>query len=158
MTRRADVSDDHWTSLVRTGPAIARAVSHAAGSAGQSEAELDAYVREVSDAAAAHDRTTLLGELILDVSTALATGIAAAPEDPYTAGLEEARRAGAILAVAVEPEEADAIRAWYRDGARAVALARREGGFLGVGGEEVSSWERDALAEIADGLGVTPSR
>jgi hypothetical protein len=68
-------------------------------------------------------------------------------------GLEAARHAGAILEVAADPADAAAIRAWLLSAARAVAEASREGGVLGLGGEQVSTHERETIAAIADALG-----
>ena len=51
------------------------------------------------------------------------------------------------------PEEADAFKGFVRDVAQATARARKEGGFLGVGGKEISPEEQAALNEIETVLG-----
>jgi hypothetical protein len=153
LTSKADISLGNWAALVDAAPAIARAVSASAGRAGQSVGELDAFVQFVSDAAVDGGGPGLLDQLVADVSGRLAAGIPPVSGDVYADGLELARRAGAIVAVELEPEEATAVRAWYLASARRVAEAAREGGLLGIGASEVSAWERETLQAIADALG-----
>jgi hypothetical protein len=154
VSTKADVSAANWAVLVHAAPSIARAVSAAAGSTGQSEQELDAFVQFVSNSGGAHDDPSVLGQLVADVNTLLTTGVPPVSGDAHMEGVEQARRAGAIVAVELEPAEADAIRAWYLAGAQAVAAAAREGGVLGIGAVDVSPWERDIIRSIADALGV----
>jgi hypothetical protein len=153
MTTKADISPGNWAALVSAAPAIARAVSASSGSTGQSEGELDAFVQFVSDAAVSAGDQDVLGQLVGDISNILAVGVDSVGGDAYMEGLEQARRAGAILAVELDPAEAAAVRAWYLDAARRVAEAAREGGVLGIGATDVSTWERETLQSIADALG-----
>jgi hypothetical protein len=74
-------------------------------------------------------------------------------DDPFTDGLEVARKAGAVLAVTADPADAEAVIAWYLAGADAVAQAAKEGGLLGMGGEQVSTWEIETIGSIRDALG-----
>jgi hypothetical protein len=46
------------------------------------------------------------------------------------------------------------LRVWLYELANAVAQAASEGGFLGMGGEQVNAKERAILASIAQALGV----
>lgn len=154
MTAKSDVSPGNWIALVSAGPAIARAVSASAGSTVRSEAELDAYVQFVSDAAIGASGEDLLGQLVADVANLLAVGVDPVSGDAYAEGLEQARRAGAILAVELEPGEATAIRGWYLAAASRVVQAAREGGVLGIGASDVSTWERETIQSIADALGA----
>jgi hypothetical protein len=154
MTTKSDVSPGNWAALVSAGPAIARAVSASAGSTDRSEAELDAYVQFVSDAATGASGDDLLGQLVEDISNLLAVGVAPVSGDAFAEGLEQSRRAGAILAVELEPGEATAIRGWYLAAASRVAQAAREGGILGIGSTDVSTWERETIQSIADALGA----
>lgn len=153
MTTKSDISPGNWAALVSAGPAIARAVSASSGSASQSERELDAFVQYVSGAAVAADGESVLAALVTDVGNLLAVGVEPVAGDAYTEGLEQARRAGAIVAVELEPEEADAVRTWYLDAARRVAAAASDGGVLGIGSKDVSTWERETIQSIADALG-----
>jgi hypothetical protein len=154
MTTKADITPANWAALVDAAPAIARAVSAAAGPTSRTEHELDAFVQFVSDAGTQGGAGGLLDQLVADVAARLATGVETPTGDAYMDGLEQARRAGAVLAVEVEPEEAIAVRAWYLEAGRRVAAAAREGGVLGIGGKDVSAWERDTARAIADALGA----
>ncbi len=153
MTTKAEISPGNWAALVSAGPAIARAVSASAGSMGTSETELDAYIQFVSDAAIGSSDESILGRLVADIANLLAVGVDPVSGDAYTEGIEQARRAGAILAVELEPGEATAIRGWYLAAAGRVAQAAREGGILGIGSSDMSTWERETIASIADALG-----
>ncbi len=154
MTTKADLTPGNWAALVDAAPAIARAVAASAGGESQSVAELDAFVQFVSEAADETGRDSVVDQLVGDVRGRLATGVEPASGDAITDGLELARRAGAIIAVELEPAEATAVRAWYVAAARRVASAAREGGVLGIGSTELSSWERDTLKAVSDALGA----
>lgn len=158
MTGRTDFTTEQWLTLLDAGPAIARAVASAAGSRGQTEHELDAFVDIVQDAASSESGDALLGELITELSQRLASGsVPPASADPYYEGIETARRAGAILSVVAEPAQAEAIRNWLMRVADQVARSAREGGLLGLGGDDVSRPEQDAISEIAYALGAEPT-
>jgi hypothetical protein len=101
---------------VNAAPAIARAVSASAGSAGQSEAELDAFIKFVSESDADADSTSVFGQFVVDVGALLATGVEPVSGDAFADGLAAARRAGDIVAVELEPAEGEAIRGWYLEG------------------------------------------
>jgi hypothetical protein len=53
------------------------------------------------------------------------------------------------------PAEADSYKAWLTSVATKVAHASKEGGFLGIGGTEVSGDEQEALKQLADILGMS---
>ena len=155
MAREA-FTDDQWRQLQEAGPAIARAVAAAAGSTGQTEAELEAFLRLVDRTQTESTDSGLLGQLISEVHTLLAAGSLAQPtDDAITDGIHAARRAGAVLAVVADEDDARAVRLWLLDVARTVAQAAREGGILGLGAQEVSGPERETIAAISDALGVS---
>ena len=58
----------------------------------------------------------------------------------------------ALLEQKASAEEVDAYKGFVRAVADAVAHAHKEGGFLGVGGKEVSAEEQTALDEIEAAL------
>lgn len=154
MSTKDDLSATNWAALVAAAPAIARAVSASSGSSRQSASELHAFVEFVSDAAAGAGTDDILGQLVSGVGSLLAVGVEPVSGDAFMDGLEQARRAGAILAVELEPGEAQAVRAWYLAAAQAVAAAAREGGVLGIGATDLSKWERQTIQSIADALGA----
>ena len=154
MTDRQAFTQEQWLALVEAAPAIARAVASTAGSAGQSESELGAFIQLVEQAAA-DAPIGLLGAVVGDTYGRLAGGLPAPDRsDLYMAGIEAARRAGAILDVQADPSEAARVRAWYLSVAQRVAEVSREGGVLGICGEKVSNFEREAIKAIADALGA----
>lgn len=68
--------------------------------------------------------------------------------DFETFATERVREAVQILQAKASTDELNAYRRLVLDVARAVAVAHREGGFLGIGGEQVSESEQAALEEI----------
>jgi hypothetical protein len=52
------------------------------------------------------------------------------------------------------PAEAESYKAWLTSVAARVAQASKEGGFLGIGGTQVSAEEQDALKQLAEVLGT----
>lgn len=155
MSARTDFTTAQWAALIEAGPAIALAVASAAGSAGQSETELAAFIELVGRTTAeAAPEESLLGRVVADIQGRLAAGWRPTGTEPYMDGLEAARKAGAILGVAADPADAAAIRGWLLTAARTVAEATREGGVLGVGGAQVSVHERETIQAIADALGA----
>jgi hypothetical protein len=74
-------------------------------------------------------------------------------DDAIPTGIQAAREAGAILAVHSNEDEARILRQWLLQVAHTVAAAARDGGLLGIGGQDLSDRERDTMAEISDGLG-----
>jgi hypothetical protein len=68
--------------------------------------------------------------------------------------LDELHAANDILNAKATPKEAAAFRVWLVTAAQASADAAGEGGFLGIGAEQVSQREHDMIARIAKELGV----
>ena len=67
------------------------------------------------------------------------------------------RDAIAILEAKSTPAETDAYKVFVMTVAQAVASAHKEGGFLGIGGKQVSDAENQALDEISSALGAPPA-
>jgi hypothetical protein len=70
---------------------------------------------------------------------------------------ERLREAMRILEAKATQEEVDAYKTFVMTVAQTVARAHKEGGFLGIGGKEVSDAENQALDEISASLGSPPS-
>ena len=68
--------------------------------------------------------------------------------------LAKVSEANSLLNAKATPSEASEYRAWVMETAEATAKAAKEGGFLGIGGVEVSEDEQAALDEIRSALGV----
>jgi hypothetical protein len=69
-------------------------------------------------------------------------------EELRTAGLEKIREAIELLSSKATPDEVDGYKQFIVDLAERAAHAHKEGGFLGIGGKEVSDAEQQALDEI----------
>ena len=67
------------------------------------------------------------------------------------------RDAMAILSAKATAEEIDDYKRFVMAVAQAVASAHKEGGFLGIGGTEISDAENQALDEISVALGSPPA-
>ena len=78
----------------------------------------------------------------------------AKPGDAVQRSLENLREVSAILA-AKAPGDAPAFKAWLSSISHKVAEASSEGGFLGIGGVQVSDAEKATLADIAKALGTS---
>jgi hypothetical protein len=70
---------------------------------------------------------------------------------------ERLREAMLILAAKATPEEIDAYKTFVMTVAQAAAAAHKEGGFLGIGGKQISDAENQALDEISTALGSPPA-
>ena len=150
-----DFSDHQWQRLVEAGPQIALAVAASSGSSAQSVSELDAFLRLVEETADDSDEGGLLGRLAGDTRSKIASGMLRGnTDDAIPDGIHAAREAGAILAVQADEQEVRVLRQWLLRVAHTVASAARDGGVLGLGGEDLSQVERETMAEIADGLGA----
>jgi hypothetical protein len=67
------------------------------------------------------------------------------------------RAAMAILEAKATPEEIDGYKTFVMTVAQAAAGAHKEGGFLGIGGKEISEAEDKALDELSSTLGAPPA-
>jgi hypothetical protein len=73
--------------------------------------------------------------------------------DPRELILGELREANRIVTEKATPEEATSYRGWVLESARNAAEAAKEGGFFGIGAEQVSEGERQILAKLEEMLG-----
>jgi hypothetical protein len=80
------------------------------------------------------------------------------PTDAATAGqqiLDELTAVTTLVAAKATPEETDAYRGWLVTTAQAAADAAKEGGFMGIGAEQVSQGERDMLERVRAAVGLS---
>lgn len=59
-----------------------------------------------------------------------------------------------LLAEKSNAQETAEYKAWAMSVAENVAIAAKEGGFLGIGGERISVGEKELFAEVAEALGT----
>jgi hypothetical protein len=151
MTKKADFNAEEWSSVVE-GPLLAglRVVTaHRGGTIRESLAMGQVY----KQARERHGESELLDELVasppaLDQERVRAAG------DVAKAVTERLGEAVGILQQKATPAEVDAYRNFVMDVAEAAAKAHKEGGFIGIGGKQVSESEQAALDEIEATLGT----
>jgi hypothetical protein len=142
---KASFSADEWT-VVTEAPLLAGARVAAAERGGTLRERL--AIRRVYAAA-----RELRGEsALLDELVASSPSMRAAAE-PAAASNERLRAALAILERKATAEDVDAYKGFVLAVVQTVAEALREGGFAGIGGEEVTKREQAALDEIGALLG-----
>ena len=151
MTTKADFNAEEWSTVVE-GPLLAGMRVITADRGGTLRESL-AMGQVYADARKRHGESELLDELIasppaLDAERARTAGDVGAA---MTERLHEALR---ILEQKASPEEVDAYKRFTVDVAEAAAKAHKEGGFIGIGGKQVSESEQTALDEIGATLGT----
>lgn len=153
MTQKADFNAEEW-SLVLEGPPIAALLVISADRGGTIRESLSigkAYAAEREN----HGSSELLDAIVSDRPT-LDPKAFQSPGEIATVGM--ARLRGALETVEAKGTsiEADDYRRFVYALADRVARSHKEGGFLGIGGKEISDAERNALETVASTLGYTP--
>ena len=152
MTGKADFNADEWSTVVE-GPMLAGLRVVTAGRGGtirESLAMGQTYAKARQD----QGNSELLDALVssppaLDAERARAQG-----GDIAQLSGERLRQAVDLLEAKATPDEVDAYKRFVLSVARAAAEAHKEGGFLGVGGKQVSAEEQAAIDDISATLGL----
>lgn len=158
MTTKTDYTDEEWALLLRA-PIVAGMAISIADPGGPIE-----MTKEVMATLRAVTAPEPQDELVTSVSREI-TALAQQRKNPAgdfkpkgpTPGeqvLDEIRRVQEVLAAKATPEEAKAFGTWLMAVARQAAESAKEGGFMGFGGELVSSGEQEMLSRLAAALGV----
>jgi hypothetical protein len=162
MTKKADFAAEEWNEL-RAVPAIVSAAVSSADPSGLFGALKEAAggTRGMIESLKAAQSVELAAELLSDRS------FPGLPDPKELTGegsrngqmanlrrnaIAKAQSAVAMLGSKATPEEASAYRGMLIRVAEAVASAAKEGGFLGLGGERVSTAEQDFLDELKGSL------
>jgi hypothetical protein len=161
MTSRADFTDEEWARLGRA-PLVAAAAISLADPGGPVEAvkESSAAFKTLLEAA----REGGFGDFVQSVARDVAAKTERR-ENPLagfkpTRGreleeiLDELRGVYALLLEKAAPEDVDDFREWIRMASQRAALAAKEGGFLGIGGQRVSEREQQMLETLGEIFGV----
>jgi hypothetical protein len=165
MANKQSFTPDEWTKVLESVMLAGVAVSAAepsglwgtlkegfASSSEIAKAQLDPGTNELIKAAIADLETS---EGRASVQEALRKGFTGAkPADAVQRSLANLREVSTILA-AKAPGDAPAFKAWLTGIGRKVAEASSEGGFLGIGGMQVSDAEKATLGDIAKALGTS---
>jgi len=145
MTKKADFNADEWSKVVE-GPVLAGMKVIAADRGGTIRESL-AMGKVYNAARQQHGGSELLDALVAS-PPALDPARVRSAGDIGQASSEGLREALRLLEQKASPEEVEAYKGFVRDVAGTTARAHKEGGFLGVGGKEVSPEEQAALDEI----------
>jgi hypothetical protein len=146
MTKKADFNADEWSTIAE-GPLLAgmRVITATrGGTIRESLAMGQTYAR----ARQQQGESELLDDLVAAPPSVDPNRIRSAG-DLGSASSERLREALRLLEEKATPAEVDAYKRFVLTAAEAAANAHKEGGFMGVGGKQVSDEEQAALDDIA---------
>jgi hypothetical protein len=155
MTQKADFNAEEWTSVVN-GPLYAGMRVISAGRGGRLRESL-AMGRVYQEAREHHGESELLDELVKSPPAIDPDQLREAGGDLAVVTSQQLRDAMGILEAKSTPADVDAYKTFVMRVAQAVAGAHKEGGFLGIGGKQISDAEEQALDEISAALGAAPA-
>jgi|SRR6478752_952373 len=164
MTARSDFSDEEWERLGRAPLVAAMAITLAdPGGPIETVKESNAALKTILEAA----RDGGYGDLVQAVARDVAgrarhrenpmAGFKPDPHGPVDAILDELRAVYALLLAKATREDVDGFREWLRTASQRAALAAKEGGVLGIGGERVSEREQQMLETLGEIFGAQRS-
>jgi hypothetical protein len=154
VTKKAEFNAEEWSTVVEA-PLLAGMRVVTADRGGTIRESL-AIGQVYKQARQQHGESELLDELVssppgMDQERVRAAG------DLSRASAERVREALGVLEQKASPEEVEAYKRFVLDVAEAAAKAHKEGGFIGIGGKQVSESEQAALDEIQAALETTAS-
>ena len=152
MTRKADFNAEEWTKVVN-GPVYA-GMRIIAADRGGTLRETMAMSRVYEEARKNQGASAFLDELVTSPPSLQPQQEGG---DIATATVRHLNDAMRILEAKATPQEIDAYKTFVMTVAQTVASAHKEGGFLGIGGKEISEAEDQALDEISAALGAPPA-
>lgn len=155
MTRRADFNAEEWATVV-DGPIYAALRVIAASHGGRLRESL-AMGRAYQDARVHHGNSEFLDDLVKSPPAIDADEVRHAQSNIADVATQRLRDATGIVGAKASPAETDSYKTFVMTVAQAVASAHKEGGFLGIGGTQVTDAENQALDEISTALGPPPA-
>jgi hypothetical protein len=155
MTKKADFNAEEWSKIV-DGPLYAGMRVISADRGGTLRESL-AMGRVYQEARQHHGESELLDELVKSPPAIDPDRVKEAGGDVAALTSKQLSEAVSILGQKATPGEVDAYKRFVMTLAQAVASAHKEGGFLGIGGKEISDAENQALDEISKALGAPPA-
>lgn len=154
MTKRADFNAEEWANVVN-GPLYA-GMRVVGADRGGTLRESMAMGRVYQEARQRHRESELLDDLVKSPPSLDPEKFREVGGDIAAATSQQLRGAVATLEAKATPGEVDAYKTFVMTVAQAAAGAHKEGGFLGIGGKQVSDAENQALDEISAALGTPP--
>jgi hypothetical protein len=155
VTKRADFNAEEWSTVV-DGPLYA-GLRVIAASRGGTLRESLAMGRVYQEARAHHGESELLDDLVKSPPSIDAGPGREAQGNIGALTSQHLRDAIGIVGAKATPEETDSYKKFVMTVAQAAAGAHKEGGFLGIGGKQISDAENEALDEISTALGPPPA-
>jgi hypothetical protein len=161
MTTKADFSADEWNQI-RRAPFMAGLAVVAASPSGPFGVvkEMFAVAKVLADVKAHGASNELMKTLVADLETGARDQSAPAelkgktPDQVRSYAIENCRQAASLIEKKATPEEAQGFKQWLVSVSQRVAQAAKEGGFLGIGGTQVSEQEAATLKELSTVLGL----
>ena len=144
MTKKADFNAEEWSTVVQ-GPVMAGIRVVGAGRGGTIRESL-AIGRVYGEARQKQGENELLDEIVS--SPPAAPSGAQSGDDISETTKARLREALRIVGEKGSPEDLHAYKEFIVSVARAAAEAHKEGGFIGIGGKQISEEEQAALDEI----------
>jgi hypothetical protein len=153
MATKADFNAEEWSTVVE-GPVLA-GMRVVAASRGGTLRESVAIGRVYAEARQRQGESGFLDELVssppgIDRQSLQGAG------DITAVSSERLREALGILNARASSGEVEAYKRFVLDVAQAAAEAHKEGGFIGIGGKQISDEEQAALDEIQSILDAEP--
>jgi hypothetical protein len=163
MTSKSDFTEEEWERLGRA-PLVAGMAISLADPGGPIEAikESSAALKTLMDAAREGNHGEFVHAIAQDVAAKAQrreNPLAGFKPDNRNALPEikdELRAVNALLLAKATAEEVAEFREWLKTAAQRAALAAREGGFLGFGGEQVSEREQQMLDTLGQIFSESP--
>jgi hypothetical protein len=155
MTRKADFNAEEWSTVV-DGPLYA-GMHVIAASRGGTLRETVAMGRVYQEARERQGESELLDELVKSPPSVDADRVRRAEGKLAELTTEQLRKAMTVLEAKASAAEIDEYKRFVMTVAQAAAAAHKEGGFLGIGGKQISDAENQALDEISSALGAPPA-
>lgn len=155
MTTKADFNAEEW-SMVVEGPVLA-GMRVVAASRGGTLRESVAMGRVYTEARQGQGDSALLDELVSSPPAVDPQRLQGAG-DVAAASSERLREALGVLRQKASADDVEAYKRFVMDVATAAAEAHKEGGFIGIGGKQVSDEEQAALDEIQSVLDAEPDQ
>ena len=154
MTQKADFNADEWSTLVEA-PMLAGMRVVTADRGGTIRESL-AIGKVYAAARQAQGQSELLDALVASPPSVNPQQLQGGGGDIAGMSDERLREALRLLEEKGAGEDAAAYKQFVTDVAQAAAEAHKEGGFIGIGGKQVSEAEQKALDEIKAVLGGSP--
>jgi hypothetical protein len=154
MTRKSDFNAEEWQHVIE-GPLSAGLLVAVADRGGTLRESLS-LARAYAEARRQSGGQELLDDLVASPPQLDPREFGSADQLREQA-LKRLREAVELVENKAEPDEAAEYKRFVLALADTVAHAHREGGFLGIGGKDVSEQEQSALDEIAATVGTQPA-